>query len=101
MEAWDGPASLSFTDGEIVGAILDRNGLRPSRYTLTKDGMVVMSSEAGSLPVEPSNVLRKGRLEPGKMFVADLKQGRIITDEEIKDQICKARPYEKWLLEAR
>ena len=99
MEAWDGPASLSFTDGEIVGAILDRNGLRPSRYTLTKDGMVVMSSEAGSLPVEPSNVLRKGRLEPGKMFVADLKQGRIITDEEIKDEICKARPYEKWLLE--
>jgi len=97
MEAWDGPASLSFTDGKVVGAVLDRNGLRPSRYTLTKDGMVIMSSEAGSLPVEPANVLKKGRLEPGKMFVADLQQGRIITDEELKEDICKAKPYGQWL----
>lgn len=97
MEAWDGPASLSFTDGKVVGAVLDRNGLRPSRYTLTKDGMVVMSSEAGSLPVEPENVLKKGRLEPGKMFVADLEQGRIITDDELKEEICKAAPYGQWL----
>jgi glutamate synthase (NADPH/NADH) large chain len=98
MEAWDGPASLSFTDGKIIGAVLDRNGLRPSRYTLTKDGMVVMSSEAGSLPVEPKNVLKKGRLEPGKMFVADLEQGKIISDEELKKEICQAKPYGMWLV---
>jgi glutamate synthase (NADPH/NADH) large chain len=97
MEPWDGPASLSFTDGKIVGAVLDRNGLRPSRYTVTKDGTVIMSSEAGSLPVDPANVIKKGRLEPGKMFVVDMEQGRIITDEELKESICKAKPYGEWL----
>ena len=97
MEPWDGPASISFTDGTIIGALLDRNGLRPSRYTLTKDGRVVMSSEAGSLPVPAENVLKKGRLEPGKMFVVDLDQGRIIQDEELKDALCGAQPYGEWL----
>jgi len=97
MEPWDGPASLSFTDGTVIGALLDRNGLRPSRYTLTKDGQVIMSSEAGSLPVLPENVLKKGRLEPGKMFVVDLAQGRIIEDDELKKAICSAQPYGEWL----
>lgn len=97
MEPWDGPASLSFTDGKVIGAVLDRNGLRPSRYTLTTDGRVIMSSEAGSLPVPPELVLKKGRLEPGKMFVADLEQGRIISDEELKSTLGRAQPYGQWL----
>lgn len=97
MEPWDGPASLSFTDGRVVGAVLDRNGLRPSRYTVTKDGTVIMSSEAGSLPVEPADVLEKGRLEPGKMFVVDLEEGRIISDDEIKSELCQAKPYGEWV----
>ena len=97
MEPWDGPASISFTDGKIIGATLDRNGLRPSRYTLTKDHRLVMASEAGALPVDPANVVEKGRLQPGRMFVADLEQGRIISDEEIKSQICSQSPYRQWL----
>lgn len=97
MEPWDGPASICFTDGKIVGATLDRNGLRPSRYTLTKDHRLVMASETGALPVDPANVLEKGRLQPGKMFVADLGEGRIISDEEIKEQICSQSPYRDWL----
>lgn len=97
MEPWDGPASVCFTDGNVVGATLDRNGLRPSRYLLTKDDKLVMSSEAGALPVDQSKVLFKGRLEPGKMFIADLQQGRIISDEELKDDICTRQPYGKWL----
>ncbi len=99
MEPWDGPASICFTDGEIVGATLDRNGLRPSRYCLTSDDKLVMASEAGALPVDESKVILKGRLQPGKMFVADLKQGRIISDEELKADICKRQPYGKWLKE--
>ena len=97
MEPWDGPASLCFTDGTTIGALLDRNGLRPSRFTLTKDGRVILSSEAGSLPVEPENVLKKGRLEPGKMFVVDLEAGRVIGDEELKQAICMQQPYGSWL----
>ena len=101
MEPWDGPASICFTDGHLVGATLDRNGLRPSRYLLTEDDKLVMSSEAGALPVDESKVVLKGRLQPGKMFVADLEQGRIISDEELKQDICSQQPYAEWLKEHR
>lgn len=97
MEPWDGPASISFTDGRIVGATLDRNGLRPSRYLVTSDDKVIMASEAGVLEVDPAKIVKKGRLQPGKMFVADLEQGRIISDEELKDDICSRQPYGEWL----
>ncbi|HYG39428.1 MAG TPA: glutamate synthase large subunit [Cytophagales bacterium] len=99
MEPWDGPASISFTDGKIVGATLDRNGLRPSRYLVTDDDVVIMASEAGVIEVDPSKVVMKGRLQPGKMFVADLEQGRIISDEELKADICSRQPYADWLKE--
>ncbi len=97
MEPWDGPASLSFTDGNIIGATLDRNGLRPSRYLLTEDGTLVMGSETGTLCVDQSTVVEKGRLQPGKIFIADLEQGRIISDDEVKKQVSSAQPYGKWL----
>ncbi|MFO1451299.1 MAG: glutamate synthase large subunit [Opitutaceae bacterium] len=97
MEPWDGPASIAFTDGRQIGAILDRNGLRPSRYYVTKDGLVVMASEAGVLDIAPEDIVTKGRLQPGRMFLIDTEQGRIIEDEEIKREICSARPYRKWL----
>jgi glutamate synthase (ferredoxin) len=97
MEAWDGPASIPFTDGHYLGAVLDRNGLRPSRYTLTKDGVLVMSSEIGVLDIEEENVAYHGRLEPGKMFLVDMEEGRIIQDEEIKSEICSKQPYREWL----
>ncbi len=97
IEPWDGPASISFTDGKIVGATLDRNGLRPSRYCVTDDDMVVMASEAGALVVDESKIVKKGRLQPGKMFVADLEQGRIISDDELKQDICSRHPYREWL----
>ncbi|MBQ1783592.1 MAG: glutamate synthase large subunit [Gammaproteobacteria bacterium] len=97
MEPWDGPASLSFTDGTIIGATLDRNGLRPSRYLVTKDGMLVMGSETGALCVDPACVVEKGRLQPGKIFVADLAAGRIISDEEVKAEVCSRQPYGEWL----
>jgi glutamate synthase (NADPH/NADH) large chain len=97
MEPWDGPASISFTDGRIIGATLDRNGLRPSRYCVTTDDRVIMASETGALPVDPALVKEKGRLQPGKMFVVDLEQGRIISDEEIKNDICNRKPYADWL----
>ena len=99
MEPWDGPASIPFTDGKFIGALLDRNGLRPSRYTVTKDGYVVMSSETGVIHIEPENVERHGRLEPGKMFLVDMKAGRIIEDEEIKNEIVTKKPYRKWVNE--
>ncbi|HVW20943.1 MAG TPA: glutamate synthase large subunit [Opitutaceae bacterium] len=99
MEPWDGPASIAFTDGKQIGAILDRNGLRPSRYYVTKDGLVIMASEAGVLQVDPANVLSKGRLQPGRMFLVDTEQGRIIEDEEIKQKIAGDQPYRKWLQE--
>jgi glutamate synthase (NADPH/NADH) large chain len=97
MEPWDGPASISFTDGKIIGATLDRNGLRPSRYTVTHDDRVIMASETGVLPIDPAMVKEKGRLQPGKMFVVDMEQGRIISDEEVKQQICSQKPYGEWL----
>jgi len=97
IEPWDGPASISFTDGKIVGATLDRNGLRPSRYVVTDDDMVIMASETGVIEVDQARVVKKGRLQPGKMFVADLEQGRIISDEELKEQICSSKPYKAWL----
>jgi glutamate synthase (NADPH/NADH) large chain len=97
MEPWDGPASISFTDGKIIGATLDRNGLRPSRYCVTTDDRVIMASEMGVLPVDPSIVKEKGRLQPGKMFVVDMEQGRIISDEELKQTICSRKPYGDWL----
>jgi len=97
MEPWDGPASISFTDGRIIGATLDRNGLRPSRYCVTTDDRVIMASETGALPVDPKLVKEYGRLQPGKMFVVDLEEGRIISDEELKQTICSQKPYVDWL----
>jgi glutamate synthase (ferredoxin) len=99
MEPWDGPASITFTNGEIIGAVLDRNGLRPSRYTVTSDGLVVMASEVGVFDVEPEKVVLKGRLQPGRMFLVDTRAGRIIADEEIKDRIATAKPYREWINE--
>jgi glutamate synthase (ferredoxin) len=84
MEPWDGPASVAFTDGTMMGATLDRNGLRPSRYYVTKDDLVIMASEAGVLPIDPENVKLKGRLQPGKMFIVNMEEGRIVPDDEIK-----------------
>jgi glutamate synthase (NADPH) large chain len=97
MEPWDGPASISFTDGKLIGATLDRNGLRPSRYCITTDDRVIMASETGVLPIKPELIKEKGRLQPGKMFVVDLEEGRIISDEEIKQKICSQKPYNQWL----
>jgi hypothetical protein len=97
IEPWDGPASVAFTDGTLIGATLDRNGLRPSRYCLTDDNLLIMASEAGVLEVPPEKIVGKGRLQPGKMFIASLEEGRIIPDEEIKARICAERPYREWL----
>jgi glutamate synthase (NADPH/NADH) large chain len=97
MEPWDGPASISFTDGKLIGATLDRNGLRPSRYCITTDDRVIMASETGVLPVKPELIKEMGRLQPGKMFVVSLEEGRIISDEEIKHKICSQKPYNQWL----
>ncbi|WP_420641280.1 glutamate synthase large subunit [Candidatus Leptofilum sp.] len=97
MEPWDGPAAIGFTDGSVVGAVLDRNGLRPSRYVVTKDGRVIMASEVGVLEIDPANVAYKGRLEPGRMLLVDTSLGRIVGDEELKKQIAGERPYQNWL----
>ena len=97
MEPWDGPASIAFTDGSVIGAVLDRNGLRPSRYWVTSDDLVIMASEVGVIDVDPAKVIRKGRLQPGKMFLVDTRQGRIIDDEEIKSALAEAHPYGDWL----
>ncbi len=97
MEPWDGPASIPFTDGNYIGAVLDRNGLRPSRYSVTKDGYVIMSSETGVVDIAPENVEFHGRLEPGKMFLVNMQEGRIVNDEEIKEEIANRHPYKKWL----
>ena len=97
MEPWDGPASVCFTDGDVVGAVLDRNGLRPSRIWVTKDGLVVMASEVGVLDVDHADVVQKLRLQPGRMFLVDTKAGRIVDDEEIKDELAAEHPYQQWL----
>ena len=97
MEPWDGPAALAFTDGNNICAMLDRNGLRPARYIVTKDNMVVMASELGVLDIEPQNIAYSGRIEPGKTFLIDTQKGQIINDEEVKDTLCKAKPYSKWV----
>jgi len=99
MEPWDGPACVTFTDGSQVGAVLDRNGLRPSRFWVTDDGLVILASEVGVLEIDPAKVVRKGRLQPGRMFLVDIEQGRIIEDDEIKDDLASAQPYGKWLSE--
>ena len=101
IEPWDGPASIAFTDGTLIGATLDRNGLRPSRYCLTDDNLLIMASEAGVLDVPPEKVVQKGRLQPGKMFVASLEEGRIIPDEEIKAHISAEQPYGQWIDEGK
>ncbi len=97
MEPWDGPASVTFTDGEVIGAVLDRNGLRPSRYWVTDDDLVIMASEVGVIDVDPSKVISKGRLQPGKMFLIDTREGRIVDDEEIKKQLAAEHPYGEWV----
>jgi glutamate synthase (NADPH/NADH) large chain len=97
MEPWDGPASIAFTDGTVIGAVLDRNGLRPSRYWVTDDDRVIMASEVGVLDVDPAHIVRKGRLEPGKIFLVDTTQGRIIPDDEIKAELAAEEPYQQWL----
>ncbi len=97
MEPWDGPASVAFTDGTVVGSVLDRNGLRPGRYWVTDDDKVVMASEAGVIDIDPAKIVRKGRLQPGRMFLVDTSQGRIIEDEEIKARLAAEHPYQHWL----
>ncbi|HSZ36351.1 MAG TPA: glutamate synthase central domain-containing protein, partial [Acidimicrobiales bacterium] len=97
MEPWDGPAAISFTDGTVVGAVLDRNGLRPSRYWVTDDGLVVLASEVGVLDIAPERVVRKGRLQPGRMFLVDTSKGRLVEDEEIKAELAAEHPYDDWL----
>ena len=97
MEPWDGPAAIAFTDGRTIGATLDRNGLRPARYLETADGRVLMASEMGVLPIEESNIIRKWRLQPGKMLLIDLEQGRIISDDELKHELATRHPYSEWL----
>ncbi|MGA0855230.1 MAG: glutamate synthase-related protein [Burkholderiaceae bacterium] len=101
MEPWDGPASIVFTDGRQIGATLDRNGLRPSRYCITEDDVVIMASESGVLPVPESKIVRKWRLQPGKMFLIDLEQGRMIHDDELKSALSKSRPYQQWIENVR
>ena len=97
MEPWDGPASIAFTDGTVIGAVLDRNGLRPSRYYVTKDDLVIMASEVGVLDIPPEDILLKERLHPGRIFLVDTAQGRIVSDEEIKRELAAAHPYGEWL----
>src|SRR5207248_1569979 len=99
MEPWDGPAAIAFTDGRVIGATLDRNGLRPARYLVTHDGLAIMASETGVLPVKPEDVKMKGRLQPGKMFLVDTVEGRIISDKELKQRLYSRQPYAKWLAE--
>jgi glutamate synthase (ferredoxin) len=97
MEPWDGPASIAFTDGTMIGAVLDRNGLRPSRYYVTKDDLVIFASEAGVLEIEPERIESKGRLQPGRMFLVNMEEGRIVADEEIKHQVATEHPYREWI----
>ena len=97
MEPWDGPACVTFTDGTLIGAVLDRNGLRPGRYSVTDDGLVVLASETGVLDLDPAKVVRKGRLQPGRMFLVDTEHGRLVSDDEVKAELAAAAPYQEWL----
>src|SRR6185503_16920943 len=97
MEPWDGPASIAFTDGRLIGATLDRNGLRPSRYIVTDDDLVIMGSECGCLPIPEERIIKKWRLQPGKMFLVDLEKGRIVDDKELKDSLAGSKPYREWI----
>ena len=97
MEPWDGPACVTFTDGTLIGAVLDRNGLRPGRYWVTEDGLVVLASEVGVLDLDPASVVRKGRLQPGRMFLVDTERGRLVGDDEVKAELAAQNPYEEWL----
>ena len=97
MEPWDGPAAIIFTDGEVMGASLDRNGFRPSRYYITNDDFLILSSETGALKIDESRIKAKKRLEPGKLLLVDTKKGKLISDEELKLRYANAKPYEKWL----
>ncbi len=97
MEPWDGPAAVAFTDGNVIGATLDRNGLRPARYVVTRDNLVIMASEVGVIPIEPQNIVKSGRLQPGKMFLIDLSKGRIIDDRELKQSMVAMQPYREWI----
>ena len=97
QEPWDGPAAVCFTDGKLIGATLDRNGLRPCRYQVTTDGLVILASEAGVLPMDVRKIRQKGRLMPGRMFMVDTVQGRIIDDEEVKAEIVSRKPYRSWV----
>src|SRR3569833_2010232 len=101
MEPWDGPAAIAFTAGRQIGATLDRNGLRPARYIVTEDDLVILASESGVLPVPEEKIKRKWRLQPGKMLLIDLEEGRIVEDEEIKAKLANAEPYEEWLRQAQ
>src|SRR6185369_1636636 len=101
VEPWDGPAALAFTDGDVIGATLDRNGLRPAKYVVTKSGLVVMASELGVLSIDPADVVEKGRLEAGKMFLVDTKKKRIVSDEEVKKEIAARKPYARWVAQAK
>jgi glutamate synthase (NADPH/NADH) large chain len=101
MEPWDGPAALVFTDGNRIGATLDRNGLRPLRYSITRSGRIVMASEAGALPVDPKDILEKGRITPGKMMLVDLEQGRVLDDEKVKRTVYEGKPYYNWIIQNR
>ena len=101
MEPWDGPAAIAFTDGRQIGATLDRNGLRPARYIVTDDDLVILASESGVMPVPEDKIMRKWRLQPGKMLLIDLEEGRIVEDEEIKKKLSDAEPYEEWLKAAQ
>jgi len=97
MEPWDGPAAIAFTDGRQIGATLDRNGLRPARYIVTNDDLVIMASECGVLPVPEDRITKKWRLQPGKMFLVDLERGRIVDDKELKESLSAAKPYNEWI----
>src|SRR5690606_22724001 len=101
MEPWDGPSAVAFTDGRQIGATLDRNGLRPARFSITRDDIVCMASESGVLPFREEDIVRKWRLQPGRMLLIDLEQGRIVEDEELKADLATAKPYEKWLGQAQ
>jgi glutamate synthase (NADPH/NADH) large chain len=101
MEPWDGPAAVAFTDGRMIGATLDRNGLRPARYLITEDDLVLMASEMGVLPIPQNKIVKKWRLQPGKMFLIDMQAGRIVDDAELKTQLATAKPYRKWIEKSR